>query len=416
MFINRIPVEHESIARKSTPAPRLPVRKPSMPVLPVSLVQPKSQCACGGGCTRCKDEKTPQTKLRVSQPGDAYEQEADRVADIVMRTPKSGIPDDTRLINGPQISRLSAGEHEVGRQVADEEQISTTEEADDEEIVPDETGMPKLKDHAEAPGPLNHIPRNGGRPLDAGIREFMEQRFSCDLGHVQLHTDREAAESAEKLNAHAYTVGHDIYFNNGRYDPETYSGQKLLAHELTHVLQQEGRREDLGVQRTPKRRSQATAPPACTTTCDAGSCPQGKQSRVIRNDCGLNPEPVNPDNYISALNVSLSAKTVQVIWSGLVPGNTEVWPCSPHPSNTPRHSADDPDVVGTQCSINHTTRHRDGMAWFTGFASDGLRIGFHDSQKVGPACVSHGCVRVCCDKAEIINKNTWGGRTTITVT
>jgi len=403
MFTTKAVTEHESIGRKSSPI-RPPVLKPAVAM---SVVQRKGQCACGGGCPRCNDDASPQTKLRVSQPGDAYEQEADRVADMVMRTPGS---------EGPQISRLAADANEVYRQTADEvEEVDTTHEADDDEIVPDETGMPELKEDAAAPGPLHHIPRHGGRPLDSGIRDFMEQRFSSDFSHVQLHTDQDAADSADKLNAHAYTVGSDIYFNHGKYDPGTHAGQKLLAHELTHVIQQTGSREELGVQRAP-RGQRRTPAPTCENTCDPGSCPQGKQSKVIRNDCGLNPEPVNPDNYISALNVSLSAKTVQVIWSGMIAGNTEVWPCSPHPSNTPRRSPERPDVVGTKCSINHTNLHKDGMAWFTGFASEGLRIGFHDSQKVGPACVSHGCVRVCCDKAEIINKNTWGGRTTITVT
>jgi hypothetical protein len=417
MFATQSVVEQELSGRKSAPVPHLRVWQPAVSASPVSVIQRKDQCACGGGCPRCKEESAAQTKLRVSQPGDAYEQEADRVAESVMRMPESGSSEDTKLAGGPQIRRMSAGESEVHRQAADEaeEEVSATEEADEDGIVPDETGMPKLQDHAEAPGPLNHIPRQGGRPLDSGIRNFMEQRFSSDFGHVQLHTDREAAASADKLNAHAYTVGRDIYFNNGQYDPGTHSGKKLLAHELTHVLQQTGSGEELGVQRRP-RTPAAPAPPACVNTCNPGSCPQGKQRRVIRNDCGLNPEPINPDNYISALNVSLSAQTVQVIWSGLIPGNTEVWPCSPHPSNTPRHSPEHPDVVGNKCSINHTNRHKDGMAWFTGFASEGLRIGFHDSQKVGAGCVSHGCVRVCCDKAETINKNSWGGRTTITVT
>jgi hypothetical protein len=69
--------------------------------------------------------------------------------------------------------------------------------------------------------------------------------------------------------------------------------------------------------------------------------------------------------------------------------------------------------VGTKCTINHTNMQRDGMAWFTGLESQGLRIGFHDSQPVGAGFVSHGCIRVVCDVAALINHNTWSGVTTI---
>jgi hypothetical protein len=72
-------------------------------------------------------------------------------------------------------------------------------------------------------------------------------------------------------------------------------------------------------------------------------------------------------------------------------------------------------VVGLKCSINRMNMKRDGMAWFTGFASTGLRIGFHDSQRVGHGIFSHGCVRVAGGHAEIVNHNTWSGVTTINV-
>jgi Domain of unknown function (DUF4157) len=77
-----------------------------------------------------------------------------------------------------------------------------------------------------------------GHPLDASTREFMENRFGHDFGHVRVHTDGEAPESARALNALAYTVGRDIVFAGGRYAPGTKQGRELLAHELAHVLQQ----------------------------------------------------------------------------------------------------------------------------------------------------------------------------------
>ncbi len=82
------------------------------------------------------------------------------------------------------------------------------------------------------------LSRGSGWPLDPGIRANMEPRFGEDLGCVRLHIDQQAARSASALNARAYTVGHDIVFGSGEYMPSTESGQRLLAHELAHVVQQ----------------------------------------------------------------------------------------------------------------------------------------------------------------------------------
>ena len=356
-----------------------------------------------------------QAKLKISQPGDAYEQEADRVADTVMRMPEPATSGPTTLSNAadPTIQRACAEcEDEVQRQAIGEE------ETDD--VVPDETGMPKREPGASSPNTAEvanvQIPRDGGQPLSTGVRSFMEPRFGVDFSHVRVHTGEKAAESSRDLRASAYTVGRNIFFSAGEYQPGSFAGRKLLAHELTHVVQQTGQGKDLGVQR---QRPARPAPPVCTNECAAGACPQGKQSRVIRNDCAES-EPVNHDNYITALHVSLSGRTVKAMWWAGVGaagfGYSQEWPCSPNPAVTPQHSAEHPDVVGKKCTIDHTNRHRDGMAWFTGFRSENLRIGFHNSQPVGPGCVSHGCVRVCCEAAEIINKNTWSRRTKIIVT
>ncbi|HEU4388545.1 MAG TPA: DUF4157 domain-containing protein [Blastocatellia bacterium] len=77
-----------------------------------------------------------------------------------------------------------------------------------------------------------------GRPLDPWTRGFMEARFGRDLSHVRVHTDRKAAESSRAVNASAYTVGNDVVFAEGEYAPRTREGQRLLAHELIHTLQQ----------------------------------------------------------------------------------------------------------------------------------------------------------------------------------
>jgi hypothetical protein len=78
----------------------------------------------------------------------------------------------------------------------------------------------------------------GGSPLDRDTRGFMESRLGADFGDVRVHTDGRATESAKSVQAHAYTVGNDVVFQSGKYEPQTESGQRMLAHELTHVVQQ----------------------------------------------------------------------------------------------------------------------------------------------------------------------------------
>ena len=79
---------------------------------------------------------------------------------------------------------------------------------------------------------------NGGQPLSPQVRNFFEPRFGQDFGGVKIHTDYVAAKSAQSINALAYTSGSNIVFNNSQFAPDTQGGKALLAHELTHVVQQ----------------------------------------------------------------------------------------------------------------------------------------------------------------------------------
>lgn len=90
----------------------------------------------------------------------------------------------------------------------------------------------------EEESPVHGVIRSGGAPLDAGVREDMEARFGTDFSGVRVHTGGQASESAKSVNAQAYTVGDNIVFQDGKYDPASDSGKHMLAHELTHVVQQ----------------------------------------------------------------------------------------------------------------------------------------------------------------------------------
>ena len=90
----------------------------------------------------------------------------------------------------------------------------------------------------EEESPVLGVVGSGGSPLPAPMRVAMESRLGHDFSDVRVHDDARASESARAVQAHAYTVGNDIVFQSGQYQPETATGQRMLAHELTHVVQQ----------------------------------------------------------------------------------------------------------------------------------------------------------------------------------
>lgn len=160
-----------------------------------------------------------QAKLTVGHPDDRFEKEADRVADQVMRMPDPALtrPDATP-IRPLAIQRRckECEEEELQRQ----SQGSATESADLDSVAATLRGT--------------------GRPLDPAARAFFEPRFGVDFSDVRIHTETNAAASAGEVNALAYTVGRHVVFNTGQYSPYSEGGRRLLAHELTHVLQQGG--------------------------------------------------------------------------------------------------------------------------------------------------------------------------------
>src|SRR6266851_848822 len=85
---------------------------------------------------------------------------------------------------------------------------------------------------------VHEVLRSSGQPLAGATRHFMEPRFGHNFSNVRIHADQRAAEAAGSVNAHAFTVGHDVVFGSGQYQPNAQLGQRLLAHELAHVVQQ----------------------------------------------------------------------------------------------------------------------------------------------------------------------------------
>ncbi len=96
----------------------------------------------------------------------------------------------------------------------------------------------KTSEDDEASPVKDLMGRGGGNALDESTRDFMEARLGADFSDVRVHTGAEATQAARSVQAHAYTVGSDIVFQDGQYDPSSGDGRKMLAHELTHVVQQ----------------------------------------------------------------------------------------------------------------------------------------------------------------------------------
>ena len=215
------------------------------------------KCACGHphtasfetGCAMCGDAarvrgQTKLNRLTVGAPDDAFEREADQVAQQVI----GGEPASTRS-DAParRLQRLPAAGPEA----------------------------------ASAPSEAQQALNTPGRPLDRATRSFFEPRFDRDFSSVRIHTDGAADRSARAVNARAYTVGRQIVFAAGEYAPHTSTGRHLLAHELAHVIQQDAG-PNRSIQRAPGPAGETAPPVAGKEEGDKTEGTAAVGGRVIR--------------------------------------------------------------------------------------------------------------------------------------
>jgi ribosomal protein S27E len=194
-----------------------------------------------------------QPKLTIGAVDDPFEREADAMADRVMRMPDSSFiqrkcascEEEEKINRIPETNFLqkkcASCEHEeekISRKITPfiQKSISQT--------------PPSGAGGLASESVTNQInaSRGGGSRMSENTLSFMESRFGTDFSGVKIHTDSNAAQMSRDLNAQAFTVGSDIYFNSGKYAPESDSGKHLLAHELTHTVQQGG-----GIERKVQR-------------------------------------------------------------------------------------------------------------------------------------------------------------------
>lgn len=221
-----------------------------------------------------------QTKLNLGQTGDKYEQEADRTADkVVMRLADHREPSKDARHTGPGKEAKPAAPPIQTKRVACEEKEQKQKEKENESPEPEKIRKKPIFDSSPEPPPAappddkiqrceacdkekqvqknsnepsseSAVPahvesrlnssKGGGSPLPAGTRDHMESSFGADFSAVRVHTDGQAAEMNKSLHAQAFAHGSDIYFDKGKFDTGSKAGQHLLAHELTHVVQQGG--------------------------------------------------------------------------------------------------------------------------------------------------------------------------------
>ena len=224
-----------------------------------------------------KDNHTPffntgvQTKLSLGKPGDKYEKEADGMADAVVNNSKSKPLIQNKEISSVQRESLASPQEDeklgTAEQRMEEDKLVQEKPIIQKEESPEEEEMLNMKEKPEEEEMINkmeeeeeetmqaksdnpsqvsaqNLPQQlksksgKGKTLAKPIKAEMETSFGTDFSDVKIHTDAEAVDMNKSLNAQAFTYGRNVFFNSGKYDPGSTKGKHLLAHELTHVVQQ----------------------------------------------------------------------------------------------------------------------------------------------------------------------------------
>ncbi|MFT3815298.1 MAG: DUF4157 domain-containing protein [Acidovorax sp.] len=249
------------------------------------------KCACGanastgtaGRCPACERKKTLglQTRLAVGAAHDPLEHEADRVAD--------------------QVLRGNAGRPAIRRANATLAQPSSEE-------------GPASASAQSAPDSVAAVLAATGRPLPPALREDMEQRFGHDFSRVRVHADAAAARAARDVGAHAWAVGTHIAFADGMYAPGTNAGRHLLAHELTHVVQQNaagaaGRVVQCGGKKDKKDGTAGNSPNAAPSCGGEWSCASGTACELPDGKTAVNATPSNSWKLTAHLDLDVAKGT-----------------------------------------------------------------------------------------------------------
>lgn len=235
--------------------------------------QPFFAKAGGDGFFSSSSSAPPiQMKMAVGKPGDKLEQEADKMADKVMRMPSPPSTQKEEKLQRQPDEKLQKKEKEEGKiqkapqkeeklqrqideklQKKEEEKIQKAPEKEEKLQRKGGDGTPTVGASLQSSIQSNTA---GGQPLSSDVRGFMEPRFGADFSNVRVHDNAESASLNNQLSARAFTYQNHVFFSRDQYQPGSSEGKQLLAHELTHTIQQ-----GHAVQRSPQV-STTTTPPA----------------------------------------------------------------------------------------------------------------------------------------------------------
>ena len=185
-----------------------------------------------------------QPKLTIGAPNDQYEREADRIADMIVDTPRVDVQcqateEEDELLLAKHESSQAFHIQRLCKGCEEELQRQPIEEEEEEPVLAkgvaghDQSATPQVRTQVQGL-------RNGGEPLLRSARSYFEPRLGHDFSQVRIHTDQAATDTAHAIHARAFTFGDHIAFGASEYHPETPAGKRLLAHELAHVVQQSG--------------------------------------------------------------------------------------------------------------------------------------------------------------------------------
>jgi len=253
-----------------------------------------------------------QTKLAVNIPGDKYEVEADHMANKVMRMSLSGKRGGEKELESQPERRLQRKESEA------------TPSSDHHFQQQGESQTHFTSEQTEA---TIRSKTSGGQPLPAETRSFMEPRFGNDFSNVRIHQDQGAAQLNHQLNARAFTYQNHIFFGPGQYQPQTVQGKQLLAHELTHVVQQgaskEGNDNSQKMNHPGDERVQAKPMQTGTSVIQRGLLDDVKQG--VSEVTGAIGDIIN--NVRQAIGGGIAAATdwIRNIASAIGAGISEAW-------------------------------------------------------------------------------------------
>ena len=307
-----------------------------------------------------------------------------------------------------------------------------------------------LQRSAVTAAPVNAVPpivyevlSSPGQPLDTGTRAFIEPRFGHDFSQVRVHTDAKAAESARAVNALAYTVGRDVVFGEGQYEPGTGEGRRLLAHELTHVVQQAGAIGSLATSSFQV----ADGNDASEQEADAVAMQVLTGSYIPKISTASPAVYRLKEPYINKVTVDLTAQNVSLTWKGEAPTEpgSDSFTCStgkgysdPDDTACNRHCCsganvqcappyDKRDKVGSCCTpvgsnfwTGKPRPEHNGWKYWTPVepvhTALNRGIALHQHDTVTGQAIGHGCIRMEEANAERIARYSRGKATNVTIT